>query len=167
MGGSTSILRRKKKYSDNPSYFISEDDNITDNNKAWHLIDDTSVRPVTLDPTLPPLEDSDHIQLYQLLHEPVAQKILGKQAETFGHEYLLMCWVEVEEFKHENSDTIRLARGVELFDHYINSTSKRVCLSYFLKTIPIDEVKRYDALLATHTSTGTPISKNAFAEVTK
>jgi hypothetical protein len=106
------------------------------------------------------LEDPFHLQLYDLMHEPLAQTLLGKHAETIGKVGLLMCWVEIEEFKSEKNYKSCLIRAVDIFEHFIAPESE-LCL----KTIPREEVEHYDTLITTHTVAGSSIPKDCFAEV--
>jgi hypothetical protein len=115
--------------------------------------------PVLLDPTLPLLTDPHHIQLYELLHEPVAQTLLGTHAKSIDKLALLMCWVEIEEFKHENVVSKLLTQAVDIYENFIRLGSE-YCLA-----LPASEVSRYDTLLSAHTMAELNVSKSFFAEV--
>jgi hypothetical protein len=121
-----------------------------------------AVHTVQLDSSIPALEDPDHIQLYELLHEPLAQTLLGSHAQSNegDRSALLMCWAEIEEFKNENVDTMLLIRAVDIFEHFIKSGTK-----HCLPGLPADEVSRYDTLITQHTVAGSHVQKNIFAEV--
>jgi hypothetical protein len=114
---------------------------------------------ILLDPSLPPLTDRKHTQLYELLHEPVAQTLLGTHAKSIDKLALLMCWVEIEEFKHENVASLLLGQAVNIYETFIKLGSE-YCL-----TLPADEMSQYDALLTAHKMAELNISKSFFAEV--
>jgi hypothetical protein len=78
---------------------------------------------VHLDPCLPPLEDKDHIRLYEILTEPVTQRAIGAFAVSKKNEYLLMCWAELEEFKEEDIEELRQNMMAEIYDAYIKPGS--------------------------------------------
>jgi hypothetical protein len=114
---------------------------------------------ILLDPSLPPLTDRNHIQLYELLNEPVAQTLLGTHAKSIDKLPLLMCWVEIEEFNHENVASLQLIQAVDIYETFIKLGSE-YCLA-----LPASEVSRYDTLLSAHTIGELNISKSFFAEV--
>lgn len=160
MGG---ICGSAKSQPTNNSYTLS-----CDEPSPWRVSarTPTSARVnVFIDPTLPPLEDPNHIQLYELLNEPIAQTMLAKYAESIDRSYLLMCWVELEEFKCEICNVARRSKAVEIFDNFIVSSSP-----HCLKTVSSEEASRYSALIEATPSPddnagGEDISMNAFADV--
>jgi hypothetical protein len=83
----------------------------------------TKHRDLRLDPSLPPLEHKGHIQLYEMLKEPVSQKAIGKFAISKKNEYLLMCWAEIEEFKEEVIEDLRQHMMREIYTAYIKAGS--------------------------------------------
>jgi hypothetical protein len=92
----------------------------------WRVSDDSqnmNHKVVRLDPSLPPLEDKDHIQLYEMLKEPVTQRMIGQFAISKKNEYLLMCWAEIEEFKEEEIEKLRQNMMTEMYDAYIKPGS--------------------------------------------
>jgi hypothetical protein len=131
--------------------------------QPWRL-NETSVsmlKDIKIDPTLPSLTDHDHIQLYQLLHEPVAQTLLSKHAVSVERVGLLLCWVEIEEFKQENVAKLRLVRAKEIIENFVVSGARHPLLSTSLA-----EVARYEDILVAYSAPGScPIPDSAFAEV--
>jgi hypothetical protein len=94
--------------------------------QLWRVSDDSESlknKVVRLDPSLPPLEHTDHIQLYEMLKEPVTQRTIGQFAASMKNEYLLMCWAEIEEFKEEQIEKLRHNMMREMYDAYIKPGS--------------------------------------------
>jgi hypothetical protein len=110
--------------------------------KAIYIMGDQPVDNVFLPqlaPTLPPLEDPDHLLLFELLQQPSTQALLGEYAMAIGQTKLLMCWADIEELKNENVRELALSRSVDIFGLFVNRWSP-----YCLQSIPDHEVKRYD-----------------------
>jgi hypothetical protein len=103
---------------------LSQNEKQADRSPLWYASEDAQQRKVVrLDPTMPPLEDKDHIQLYNILKEPVTQRAIGKFAVSKKNDYLLMCWAEIEEFKEEEIEELRETMMVEMYDAYIKPGS--------------------------------------------
>jgi hypothetical protein len=110
--------------------------------KAIYIMGDQPVDNVCLPqlaPTLPPLEDPDHLLLFELLQQPSTQALLGEHASAIGQTKLLMCWADIEELKNENVRELALSRSVDIYGLYINRRSP-----YCLQNITDLEIKRYD-----------------------
>lgn len=87
----------------------------------WHVIG--TAKPRIIDPKLPPLEDAEHIELFDLLKDPVTQKALGSFATRIGRETLLMCWAEIEELKEEYVPELRTSLAAEIYENYAKTGS--------------------------------------------
>jgi hypothetical protein len=110
MGGI--ITTTPQKYEEAPMWIVSDDSGTG-----------TKRRELRLDPSLPPLQDKGHIQLYDILQEPVTQKAIGKFATSKNNEHLLMCWAEIEEFKEEVIERLRQHMMREIYAVYIKPGS--------------------------------------------
>ena len=91
------------------------------NSTNWHVIG--TAKPRIIDPKLPPLEDPEHIELFDLLKDPVTQKALGSYATHIGRETLLMCWAEIEELKEEYVPELRKTLAAEIYENYAKTGS--------------------------------------------
>jgi serine/threonine protein kinase len=124
-----------------------------------------SAPPLTLPrlaPSLPPLQDPDHLLLFELLQEPIAQRMLGEHAATLGHIKLLTCWADIEEFKDESVSLLVYARFVDIYDHYIDPMSPCAL------GLGPGEVERYEDLMTAcifESSCGSRCTKTLLAEV--
>ena len=72
---------------------------------------------------MPPYECSSQVELRNLLHEPVAQQALGAFAKKLNMQHLLMCWIDIEEYKSVGSFEHRRLCGLKIVYNYVDKTS--------------------------------------------
>lgn len=94
---------------------------IDEDNSIWRIVSKSGTR--TIDPMLPLIKDVSHIELFDLLQEPVAQTALGNYANTIERDHVLMCWAEIQQFKGEAAPTLRSLQAVEIYENYVKAGS--------------------------------------------
>jgi hypothetical protein len=90
-------------------------------NSEWKLwpTPNPEITKNTMDRALPPLSDPEHLQLLHTLREPLGQMTLGQYARTIDKMDLLMCWIDIEEFKQQTLEELRRDCAVLIFKKYI------------------------------------------------
>lgn len=99
---------------------------------------------------MPPFENSNQVELRNILLEPKAQSELGKFAREIEKLNYLMCWVDVEEFKHTSSYDLRRVCGLKIVHNYVKETSP-----LYIK-IDEQEAKMYQSVLYLPASVAAP-----------
>lgn len=97
------------------------DDDLDNESSLWRIVKRGSR---VIDPLLPLLVDTDHINLFDLLKEPIAQKALGAFASRISRDYVLMCWAEIEEYKGGGTWDVQKARAVDIYENYVKIGSQ-------------------------------------------
>jgi hypothetical protein len=88
--------------------------------KIWSNTSDKSrTATYSLDSTLPIITNPDEILLLDLLKEPLGQAAIGRYAKDVEKMELLMCWIDIEEYKHIKTDDLRQQSAVMLCKKYI------------------------------------------------
>lgn len=72
---------------------------------------------------MPTYQCSSQVELRNLLHEPVAQQALGAFAKKLNRLHLLMCWIDIEEYKSVGSFEHRRLCGLKIVHNYVDKTS--------------------------------------------
>lgn len=71
------------------------------------------------DGTLTKSSDAGHLELRQLLEEPIAQNYIGTYAREVKAQESFMCWVDVQEFKSIPTDDYRRSKGLHIYHKYV------------------------------------------------
>eukprot|EP00607_Mallomonas_marina_P009580 CAMPEP_0182418880 /NCGR_PEP_ID=MMETSP1167-20130531/3258_1 /TAXON_ID=2988 /ORGANISM="Mallomonas Sp, Strain CCMP3275" /LENGTH=648 /DNA_ID=CAMNT_0024593337 /DNA_START=174 /DNA_END=2120 /DNA_ORIENTATION=- len=112
------------------------------------------------DGTLSKTSDPGHLELRQLLEEPMGQNYIGAYAKELQSQELFMCWVDVQEFKNIPTDSYRRSKGLHIYNKYIR-TGAVLQLGYMDQ----QEEEHYKEILDQSKATGTPITKDFFDKI--
>eukprot|EP01041_Mallomonas_annulata_P003194 gene3194-6305_t len=73
------------------------------------------------DGTLSKQSDAGHLELRQLLEEPMGQNYIGAFAKEVQAQESFMCWIDVQEFKSIPTDDYRRSKGLHIFHKYVKA----------------------------------------------
>jgi hypothetical protein len=85
--------------------------------KIWS--NSESLKTFTVDSSLPSISEPDQLLLLQLLKEPLGQASLGQYAKSIDKMELLMCWIDIEEYKQIVIDDQRRDTALQIFKKYL------------------------------------------------
>ena len=84
------------------------------------LLDTTEARSKFFnDGTLPLTSSSSHLELRELLENPLAQSCLMKYAEKVNAVRYLSCWIDIQEFKSIPVSVYRRSKALNIYHKYI------------------------------------------------
>mmetsp|Transcript_32448 Transcript_32448/g.33074 ORF Transcript_32448/g.33074 Transcript_32448/m.33074 type:complete len:652 (+) Transcript_32448:150-2105(+) len=73
------------------------------------------------DGTLSKTSDGGHLELRQLLEEPMGQNYIGAFAKEVKAQEAFMCWIDIQEFKSIPTDDYRRSKGLHIYHKYIKA----------------------------------------------
>ena len=127
----------------------------------WHM--ESFKTDICIDPSLEPLSDKEHRDLYNLLTEISCQRALADFAKPISKVNLLICWTLIEEFKHQEIIAWKRVAAKEIYDKYINPESSEQIIPF-----QKDDLNIYKMLIASlRKSKQDPIDSSSFADVSK
>ena len=73
------------------------------------------------DGSLPKNSTAQHIELCELLQNPLVQAGIGKYAKKCGSMEVFMCWIDIKEFRSIPTDDFRHSKALHIYHKYIKT----------------------------------------------
>jgi hypothetical protein len=112
------------------------------------------------DGTLTKQHDDGHLELRQLLEEPMGQNYIGAFAKEVKTQESFMCWVDIQEFKFIPTDDYRRSKGLHIYHKYVKPGA-----ILQLGSLESSEIDNYKELLELSKSDSKLITKDFYDQV--
>ena len=89
--------------------------------RNWKLLPSTDEarKKFENDGSLPKDCTADHLELRQLLEEPLAQHMIGQYAKKIKAFNIFLCWVDIQTYKSIPTPDFRRSKALHIFHKYI------------------------------------------------